>query len=352
MVPASLASKNRGGVRFVKRLLFLTLLLALLTVGCAHDPYRASSMEPSQTQPVPIASNPEQISLNSPEMSVNSRSGSIADKENLTDTQENVGEDKGNLDDVEGVDENSIDNKANLTNMQERGGDEVTVTISDPIEPFNRVMYHFNDKLYFWVLKPVAQGYNMIIPEVARVSVQNFFSNLAFPIRFVNCLLQADFKCSATELGRFTINTIWGIGGLLDPASRKELNLQKQDVDFGQTLGVYGVGHGFYIMWPVLGPSSPRDSVEIVGEYFLYPVSYINPWYLWLGVRSYQEVNDTSLKIGDYESLKEASIDPYIAIRDAYVQYRQKKVKERGSQTKADQAAQVRGSDVGELTEH
>ena len=93
MVPASLASKNRGGVRFVKRLLFLTLLLALLTVGCAHDPYRASSMEPSQTQPVPIASNPEQISLNSPEMSVNSRSGSIADKENLTDTQENIGED-------------------------------------------------------------------------------------------------------------------------------------------------------------------------------------------------------------------------------------------------------------------
>ena len=107
MVPASLAAKTRGGIRFVKRLLFLTLLFALLTVGCAHDPYRASSMEPSQTQPVPIASNPEQISLNSPEMSVNSRSGSIADKESLT-------------------------------NMQERGGDEVTVTISDPIEPFNR----------------------------------------------------------------------------------------------------------------------------------------------------------------------------------------------------------------------
>ena len=225
----------------------------------------------------------------------------------------------------------------------------MTVTISDPIEPFNRGMYHFNDKLYFWVLKPVAQGYNMIIPEVARVSVQNFFSNLAFPIRFVNCLLQADFKCTATELGRFTINTIWGIGGILDPASRKELNLQKQDVDFGQTLGVYGVGHGFYIMWPILGPSSPRDSVEIIGEYFLYPVSYIGPWYLWLAVRSYQEVNDTSLRIGDYESLKEAAIDPYIAIRDAYVQYRQKKVKERGSRTKA---SQVRGGDVGELTEH
>ena len=101
MVPASLASKARGGIRLVKRLLFLTLLLALLTVGCAHDPYRASSIEPSQTQPVPIASNPEQISLNSPVMLVNSRSGSIADKENLTDTQENVGEDKGNLDDVE-----------------------------------------------------------------------------------------------------------------------------------------------------------------------------------------------------------------------------------------------------------
>jgi phospholipid-binding lipoprotein MlaA len=190
-------------------------------------------------------------------------------------------------------------------------------------------MYHFNDKLYFWALKPVAQGYNMVVPEVARVSVKNFFSNLRFPARFVSCLLQADFSGAVTEFGRFTINTVWGIGGLLDPSSNKELDLQKQDTDLGQTLGVYGVGQGFYIVWPILGPSSPRDSVDVVGDYFLYPVSYINPWYVWLGVRGYEEVNDTSLRIGDYESLKDAAIDPYIALRDAYVQYRLKKVEQR-----------------------
>jgi phospholipid-binding lipoprotein MlaA len=206
---------------------------------------------------------------------------------------------------------------------------EERVEIADPLEPFNRAMYHFNDKLYFWMLKPVAQGYGKVVPENARVSVKNFFSNLGFPIRFISCLLQADFSGAATEFGRFTINTIWGIGGLLDPAAAEKLDLQKQDTDLGQTLGVYGVGQGFYIVWPLLGPSSPRDSIEIAGEYILYPVSYINPWYSWLGVRTTEVVNDTSLRIGDYESLKEAAIDPYVAMRDAYVQYRIKKIKAR-----------------------
>ena len=190
-------------------------------------------------------------------------------------------------------------------------------------------MFHFNDKLYFWVLKPVAQGYKKVVPEAPRVGVNNFFSNLKFPIRFVSCLLQADFSGAATEFGRFAVNTIWGVGGLLDPASSKQLNIPKNEADLGQTLGVYGLGQGFYIVWPILGPSSARDSIGIVGDYFLYPVSYISPWYDWLAVRAYEEVNDTSLRIGDYEFIKEAAIDPYVALRDAYVQYRQKKVEKR-----------------------
>lgn len=201
--------------------------------------------------------------------------------------------------------------------------------IADPIEPFNRAMYHFNDKLYFWVLKPAAQGYKFVVPEAGRVSVRNLFSNLRTPTRFVSCLLQADFSGAATEAGRFAINTIWGIGGLLDPSSGQELNLKKQDTDLGQTLGFYGVGHGFYIVWPIFGPSSPRDSADIVGDYFLYPVSYLDPFYVPWCVRAYEEVNSTSLRIGDYESLKDAAIDPYIAIRDAYAQYRANKVKQR-----------------------
>jgi phospholipid-binding lipoprotein MlaA len=206
---------------------------------------------------------------------------------------------------------------------------EERIEIADPIEPFNRAMYQFNDKLYFWALKPVAQGYKVVVPEPARISVKNFFFNLGFPARFLSCLLQADFSGAASEFGRFGINTIWGIGGLLDPSSNEELNLQKQETDLGQTLGVYGIGHGFYIVWPVFGPSSPRDTVNIAGDYFLYPPWYIQPFYASTGVSAYEIVNITSLRIGDYESLKEAAIDPYVAVRDAYIQYRLKKVKAR-----------------------
>jgi len=274
----------------MRRLSFLGLLLAFLAVGCAH---RSSPVSPLP-QLVMEASNSDQIPLKSPEVSVAPGNESAVDSGNLAGGAE--------------------------------GGEEKTATIADPLEPFNRAMFHFNDKLYFWVLKPVAQGYNKVVPEAPRVGVKNFFSNLRFPIRFLSCLFQADFSCMGAELGRFAVNTIWGVGGLLDPASSKQLDIPKKEADLGQTLGVYGLGQGFYIVWPILGPYSARDSIGIVGDYFLYPVSYINPWYDWLGVRAYEEVNDTSLRIGDYESLKEAAIDPYVALRDAYVQYRQKMV--------------------------
>lgn len=206
---------------------------------------------------------------------------------------------------------------------------EEIVSIADPLEPFNRAMHEFNDKMYFWAVKPVAQGYKAVVPEPARISVDNFFSNLGFPARFLSCLLQADFKGAATETGRFTINTVWGIGGLLDPSSGKELNLQEQNTDLGQTLGVWGVGQGFYIVWPVFGPSTPRDTVSIAGNYFLDPVAYLNPWSARLGVNVLDKVNAASLRIGDYEALKNAAIDPYVAFRDAYIQYRYKQIKAR-----------------------
>ena len=271
----------------MKRLSFLVLLLAFLPVGCAHRPSPVSPLPPSDN----VVSTSEEIPLISPEVSVTS----------------------GN---------EGSDGKENPENAEE--GEKAP--IPDPLESFNRAMFGFNDKLYFWVLKPVAQGYKKVVPESPRVGVKNFFDNLKFPIRFVSSLLQADFSGAATEVGRFAVNTIWGVGGLLDPASSKQLNLPKNEADLGQTLGVYGLGQGFYIVLPILGPYSARDSMGIVGDYFLYPVSYITPWYDWLAVRGYEEVNETSLRIGDYEFIKEAAIDPYVALRDAYSQYRQKKV--------------------------
>jgi phospholipid-binding lipoprotein MlaA len=290
------------------------LLFAVITVGCAHAPQVTSSHASPATSPQPIliASTTDEVPPKTPEATVQSPETQVnPEKEPVSD-------------------ETSMD-------YTEESKEPQAPTISDPIEPFNRAMFEFNDRLYFWLLKPVAQGYKAVVPEEARVSVKNFFSNLGFPIRFVSCLLQADASCAATEVGRFAVNTIWGIGGLMDPASSKDLNLQKQEVDLGQTLGVWGIGHGFYIVWPLAGPSSVRDSIDIAGEYFLYPPSYmgeIAPWYVWPIVRTYEEVNRTSLRIGDYEALKEAAIDPYVALRDAYVQYRSKKVRmKKGGQT-------------------
>jgi len=287
-------------ISYMKTYLMLVVLFIFPAVGCAHSPGTSSTVLPqakSSPQPVLLASNLDQIPAKSPDKPVGAIDDEYKDDQNL--------------------------DHANDTFKEEK------VEIADPLEPFNRAMHQFNDKLYFWALKPVAQGYKVVVPEPTRISVKNFFSNLGFPSRFLSCLLQTDFNGAATEVGRFTINTIWGIGGLLDPSSNKELDLQIQDTDLGQTLGVYGVGQGFYIDWPILGPSSPRDSISIAGDYFLYPVSYIYPWYAWLGVRGYQEVNATSLRIGDYEALKDAAIDPYVAFRDAYIQYRLKKVKAR-----------------------
>ena len=287
-------------ISYMKTYLTLIVLFIFLAVGCAHSPGTSSAVLPqskSSPQSILLASNAGEIPVKS-----SSKPGDTIDDEYKDDQ---------NLD------------YANDTFKEEK------VEIADPLEPFNRAMHQFNDKLYFWALKPVAQGYKTVVPEPARIDVKNFFSNLGFPSRFLSCLLQADFSGAATEFGRFTINTIWGIGGLLDPSANKELDLQMQDTDLGQTLGVYGVGQGFYIVWPIFGPSSPRDSIDIAGDYFLNPVSYIYPWYAGEGVKGYEKVNATSLRIGDYEALKDAAIDPYVAFRDAYIQYRLKKVKAR-----------------------
>jgi len=281
------------------------LLFVFLTLGCAHGSHLASSRTPTA-----VSLQPELITVGSGEEEALPKSPSILVESEI----ESAGSNRTN------------DNDVNLDYVEEEG-EKKKAGIADPLEPFNRAMYHFNDKLYFWVLKPVAQGYKKVVPETARVSVRNFFSNLAAPVRFVNCFLQANFSGAMTEAGRFLVNTIWGIGGFLDPASSKDIKLSKQDEDFGQTLGVYGLGQGFYINWPIFGPSSPRDTAGMVGDLFLHPFSYLNiAGDNSVGVRAYEKVNDNSLSIGDYESLKEAAIDPYVAIRDAYVQSRLKKV--------------------------
>jgi len=201
------------------------------------------------------------------------------------------------------------------------------VTISDPLEFSNRVMFGINDRLYFWVAKPVVQTYKGIVPRPARVCIGNFFENLATPARFINCLLQGKCTEANMELRRFGINTTAGILGFSDPA-RDRWNLAPANEDLGQTLAVHGFGDGFYIVWPLLGPSTLRDSIGMAGDSFLNPIRYVEPSEASIGISVFNAANDGSFHIGEYESFKSASVEPYVAMRGAYIQYRSKQIKE------------------------
>jgi phospholipid-binding lipoprotein MlaA len=201
-------------------------------------------------------------------------------------------------------------------------------SIADPLEPVNRAFFHFNDKLYFWLLKPVAIAYSAVLDQELRVGVRNFFSNVATPVRIGNCLLQGEFKGAGNEAARFGINTTFGFFGLFDQAKDK-FQIDKQDRNFGQTLGIWGFGPGVYLNWPILGPSSLRDTAGFVGDIFLDPRTYLLESVFSIIVRPVELVNETSLSIGDYEAIKKAALDPYVSLRDGYYQYRENKIKKK-----------------------
>lgn len=201
--------------------------------------------------------------------------------------------------------------------------------ISDPLEPWNRLVFQVNDKLYLWILDPVARGYAATVPQPWRESYANAFYNVATPGRMVNDFLQGKPVQAFQELGSFVINTVFGFGGLLQPAEGIEfLQPDPPDTDTGLTLGTWGFGHGIYVVWPVLGPSSLRDTVGKVGDSFMNPLSYVSPWELSVGLKSGERVNALSLRLGEYQDFKESALDPYTAFKDGYIQYRQKALKE------------------------
>ena len=225
--------------------------------------------------------------------------------------------------------EKPSDEYGNVSSEEAEAATGKGAQIADPIEPWNRAMYHFNDKFYFWLLKPVTRGYKAAIPEDFRGLFSNFYRNLKAPIRIVNNLLQGEPGYAGKELARLLINSTIGVGGLRDCAGEC-FGIKGRDADFGQTLGKYGVGFGFYIVWPILGPSSPRDTVGFVGDWLLKPTTYLESgWFnpVTLGLTAHETVNTTSFHLGDYEAIKAAAIDPYVAIRDGYVQHRTEQLK-------------------------
>jgi phospholipid-binding lipoprotein MlaA len=199
--------------------------------------------------------------------------------------------------------------------------------VADPLYYWNAAMYHFNDKFYYWLLKPVARGYTAVAPEPVRIAVSNFFQNLTTPVRFVGNLLQLKLKNAGDELVRLVTNSTQGLGGFMDVA-KSHYGISTHDEDIGQVLGSYGIGHGIYLVWPFFGPSSLRDTVGLVGDTLLNPVTYVNPVETSVGIKAYDTVNETTFHIGDYEAMKKAAIDPYVSMRNGYIQHRKKQVEE------------------------
>ena len=202
-------------------------------------------------------------------------------------------------------------------------------TISDPLEPLNRVFFTFNDKVYEWVLSPLTDGYIWVVPRELRESFGNFFFNLAAPVRFVNSLFQGELKQSGLVLSRFLINSTLGVYGLVDIAYL-EFDIKPENADFGQTLGRWGVGDGIYICWPVVGPSSIRDSIGLVVDAYTHPIPYFHESRV-LDVSYYtsNKLNTLSLNPDIYDDLKRFSLDPYVASRQAYYDYRKLLIEQR-----------------------
>ena len=206
--------------------------------------------------------------------------------------------------------------------------DDTPVTgIYDPLEPWNRFWFAFNDIFYVHIAKPVFEAYQKVMPRQIREGVSNIWDNVGFPKRFINNLLQGKGKGAFVELGRFCTNISAGFGVMDVAASKKVLvPYDPSGEDFGQTLGRWGIGHGVYIVWPFLGPSSLRESVGFAGDCVVDPFFYVYPWELSTVSELYLRFNDLEGTLSTYTSLRGIAVDPYIAVREAYISYRNQQV--------------------------
>jgi phospholipid-binding lipoprotein MlaA len=194
----------------------------------------------------------------------------------------------------------------------------------DPFESFNRAMYRFNDGLDRAIIKPLAQGYIAITPEPIDRGITNFFNNLGDVTSAINNFLQLKFNRAFNDIGRVLVNTTVGLLGVMDVASN--LNLPKHDEDFGQTLGAWGIGAGPFIVLPFFGPSSGRDAVGVVVDWYTDPLTYLDDGRVAWGLKGLRLVDRRAGLLAASRVLEEAALDPYIFIRDAYLQKRRNDV--------------------------
>jgi len=216
----------------------------------------------------------------------------------------------------------------------------------DPWEPMNTGIFEFNRQMDRFVLKPVAKGYNFIMPDLAQVGVSNFFYNIRFGPRFLNNIFQGKVKGAGIELGRFLINSTVGIAGFFDVA--KKIDLVTPEEDLGQTLGFYGVKPGPYLVLPFLPPFTVRDLVGYVGDVFLNPINWLvvpiievdqipsvidhedrtTSSFIQIGARVGEVINERSRNLEKFQGVEEATLDLYTAVRNAYLQKRSQAIVE------------------------
>ena len=205
------------------------------------------------------------------------------------------------------------------------------VEIADPIEGLNRATFWLNDKLYLVIFRPISKGYEAITPKRLRKGIYNAFENVKFPVRFVNHALQGKFKDAGLETEKFVINTVAGLGGMIRVSDKLPVLAALPDQDTGKTFAKWGMGHGAYFVIPFLGPSSVRDGVGLAGDYAMNPVNW---GVFWGGEHDWTQIPPAANtlralpgQLSLYDSTVRDSVDPYIAVRSAYVQNRAEAVK-------------------------
>lgn len=197
-------------------------------------------------------------------------------------------------------------------------------TSNDPIEGWNRAVFGFNEGLDAAVVKPVAEGYKAVVPELVRDGVRNFFGNIEDGWSAVNQLLQGKATASVQMTMRVATNTLFGIGGLFDFAS--ELGIERLPEDFGQTLGRWGLPAGPYIVWPLLGPSSLRDSAGLPLDLSWSPSGLTNDDATRIGLRSLELIDVRARLLNASNLLDDIALDKYVFIRESYFARRRSKV--------------------------
>jgi len=194
---------------------------------------------------------------------------------------------------------------------------------NDPLEPFNRAMFSFNDKLDQAVALPLARAYVRVFPEPIRYSIHNLVETLDLPITFANDILQIKPVRAAQTIARFALNSTIGLAGLADVATK--VGIPDHSEDFGQTLGYYGLGEGPYLVLPLLGPAPPRDLTGRIVDIFFDPVTYIDlrekTWWS-IGRETVELIDTRARNIDALENLRQSSIDFYATTRNIYRQYR------------------------------